>query len=211
MAQDSNSSAYTPWGEPSASTPQTWWSGYLTVSSLLGHIAIMLTVVSALTLLNLALNPGTWWSLAILVLWFALVVIHALGLVSVNLLLDESVSGTVPPRVQAEPHGPQPPDRMETNEPQRETTDPPANSWKSGTSPQSQSWGNAEASEPDGESRSEPAREPDDEEFTPLNLNQDDDAKHERVPWRAATDIAWLRRRRDGSDSGTQANEEASS
>lgn len=198
MAQDSNSSTHVPWGQSSAPATQPWWREYGTVPALLGHIAIMLTTVSALTLLNLVLNPGTWWSLAILVLWFTFVVIHALGIVSINLLLDESDDDTAPPRVHAEPHGPETFEQGPVHGPAQETQASPASDWQAPKSPEDHSWPSAADSETESES------------FKPLDLDEDS-SKNERVPWRAATDIAWLRRRGRDGDDATEANKDASS
>jgi hypothetical protein len=193
MTQDSNRSAYTQWGEPAAPPAQpAWWSSLATVPALLGHIVIMLAVTSALTIVNLLAGPGVWWSLALLVIWLALVIIHAIGVASFHLLFDEEDEDepAPAPRARAEPHGPAVPswlslpkrdrDRQQPQIPFTWALDDDAPAW------------------PDQPAAETPTPPP---------------PRDEKVPWRAATDIAWLRRPRKPrtDDTDPPASREASS
>jgi hypothetical protein len=176
MTQDSNRSAEIPWGQRPAPPPQpAWWQGILTVPGLLAHVVVMLGVTSALTVVNLIAGPRVWWSLAILVIWLALVIIHAIGVGSRTLLFVEDDDAPAPtPRVRGEPIGPAVPSWITL--PKRHA-EPPTNvpdSWELRDDTAGPVWtaspANADAA---------PASKP---------------RAGEKVPWRAATDIAWLRR-----------------
>lgn len=198
MTHDSTHNAFTPWGEPAAPTPAppAPWAAVATLPALLGHIVVMLTVTSLLTIVNLVLTPGVWWSFAILVIWLAVVLIHGIGLVSLNLLLDDDDEEVRPaqPSAPARPAGPPVPSWLTLLTRDEKTPDVPG-SWELVTDDTGSSW-------PD---RPEEAQAP----------RAEGPAVPERVPWGAATDIAWLRRPRstaNGSDDAdAQASKEASS
>lgn len=198
MTQNSNRGTYAPWGEPTAQAPDAWWASLVTIPVLLGHIVTMLSVMAVFSAINLILNPGTWWSLAILVLWLAVVSIHALGVASLRFLLEEDEPERVtPPMVQAEPHGPPKPGGFDMLVHER-TGKPAPGSWELTSNDTAPAWPQAPA-EGDKQAASHGADEP--------------NGSTERVPWRAATDIAWLRRPRQdaGSQDRPERNEEASS
>lgn len=195
MTQDSNRSAQVPWGQRPTPPPQpAWWLGVLTVPGLLAHVVIMLGVTSALTVVNLIAGPGVWWSLAILVIWLALVIIHAIGVGSRTLLfVDDDDAPAPPPRVRGEPVGPAIPSWITL--PKRKAA-PPANvpeSWELRDDATGPAW---TATTANGEAT--PAPKP---------------SENEKVPWRAATDIAWLRRPKPGAsdDAEPPASRKASS
>ena len=179
MTQDSDRSAQMQWGLPPKAAPQPpWWQATLTVPALLAHIVVMLSVCSALAVVNLLATPRVWWSLAFLVIWLALVIIHAIGVGSRSLLFGEDELTSVRPvrRQRAEPLGPAIPSRFTL--PKRNAAPDPTvpASWELPDDAPANDW--AASSAPNGE----PAPKP------PL--------PNEKVPWRAATDIAWLRRPR---------------
>jgi hypothetical protein len=168
----------------------------MTVPALLAHIVIMLAVTSVLTVVNLLAGPRVWWALAVLVLWLALVIIHAIGLATRSLLFVEEDGEPAPPRVRPEPLGPAVPGwlslpRRNVREPEPEPEPRVPESWelKDDTAP---AW---------------PAQPLSD---SPLKKKP---ASDEKVPWRAATDIAWLRRPRATATDGDEppASKEASS
>lgn len=196
MTQDSNPSPQMQWGRQPALPPQpAWWLGVLTVPSLLGHIVVMLGVCSALTVVNLLAGPRLWWSLAILVIWLALVIIHAIGVGSRSLLFaddDAEAPAQSVRRPRAEPIGPAVPTWL--NLPRRNSTPetPVPESWKLPDDTPDPDWDASPAQ------NGEPAPAP--------------EPKPEKVPWRAATDIAWLRRPRPaGSDEEPPPSKTASS
>jgi hypothetical protein len=177
MTQDSNRSAQVPWGQQPSPPPQpAWWHGALTVPGLLAHIVIMLGVTSLLTVVNLLAGPRVWWSLAILVIWLALVIIHAIGVGSRSLLFVEDSDADAGPasRPRAEPIGPAVPGWLSLAKRNGEMEPHVPESW---VLPD-------DTPEPPWTARIPPKRE---EKPTPA-------PESEKVPWRAATDIAWLRR-----------------
>ncbi len=179
MTQDSNRSAPMQWGQQADRPPQpTWWHSVLTVPGLLGHIVVMLGVCSAFTIINLLAGPRVWWSLAILVIWLALVIVHAVGVGSRSLLFGEDDETATPParRPRTEPLGPAVPSWLTL--PKRDATPQPIvpQTWALPDDPPATDW----AASPDAKDEPAPAPRPADE----------------KVPWRAATDIAWLRRPR---------------
>lgn len=201
MTPDSNRNAYTPWGEPTRTSPEAWWARFVTVPILLGHIVTMFSVMALLTTVNLILNPGTWWSLAILVLWITIVIVHVLARYSLGFLLQEEPDVESPrQQVRVEPnggtvHGPaEPPNGQHPSRREdvpiswelKSDDDVPA-TWQTGDS---------------GPRTDDPPTEQE---------TEDSNGSNERVPWRAATDIAWLRRQRTGGQGGSasDANEEA--
>ncbi|HYH13490.1 MAG TPA: 2TM domain-containing protein [Thermomicrobiales bacterium] len=199
MTQDSNRDAYMPWGEPAASAPVTLWGRLVTIPALVGHIVVMLTAMSVLTALNLLLNPGTWWSLAILMLWLTIVIVHVLARFTLSFLLDEGDQGRAsPPRVDVEPHGPAMPGPGVPNgrrAARKEREDVPI-SWElKSDEAASSAWPRTEASSP----------------TTRESETASSNGSSERVPWRAATDIAWLRRNRASGGTASDSNEEAPS
>ncbi len=179
MTQDSNREPYVPWGEPvRTAKPTTRWTALATVPALVKHVVVMFTTMAIVTALNLILNPGTWWSLALLVIWVAVIIIHGLGIVSMGVLLDE-----------AEPRR-APPPKLE-DEPKRATTStwaPRQPDEQRADAPVSQeSRGEVLSSWPETPSRrQQPPQEP----------------AAEQGSWRAVTDIAWLRQSRNGSENG---------
>ena len=198
MTQNSNRGTYAPWGEPTAPAPDAWWSSLVTIPVLLGHIVTMLSVMAVFSAINLIVNPGTWWSLAVLVLWLALVIIHAIGVASLRFLLEEDeAEGVAPPRVHAEPHGPQTPGGFDMLVHER-TGKPVPGSWELTRNDSVPSWPQAPKA---SETQSTEPR---------IDVPN---GSTERVPWRAATDIAWLRRPRHdaGGQEQPERNEEASS
>lgn len=178
MTQDSNRSAQMQWGRQPELPQQAWWQVALTTPGLLAHIVVMLGVCSALTIVNLLAGPRVWWSLAILVIWLALVIVHAIGVGSRSFLFGEDDDAPArPARSQsAEPLGPVVPSWLTL--PKRNTTPETSvpQSWALPDDSPTTGW--AVSSAPNGEPASVP-RPPD-----------------EKIPWRAATDIAWLRRPR---------------
>lgn len=198
MTQDSNSGAYIPWGDPERAAPVAWWRGLVTIPVFLAHVTVMLTAVSGLIVLNFLVNPGTWWSLAFLVLWFAVVVIHALGLVSINLLIEEDSDAEVTlPSVQAEPNGSSSGFPPNGGTPGREPgSRQPPDSWQRETEQQGQAWPEPAA-----------AAEANDGEDTVVDTRPGEpNGQSERIPWRAATDIAWLRRSNGADGNRDQRN-----
>ncbi len=182
MTQDSNRSAQTQWGrQPEPPPAPAWWQAVLTVPSLLAHIVIMLGVCSALTFVNLLAGPRVWWSLAILVIWLALVIVHAIGVGSRSFLLGEDDDAPARPvrNQSAEPIGPKVPGRLTL--PKRDTASDATvpKSWALSEDSPATGW--AASPSPNGEPA--PVPPPTDE----------------KIPWRAATDIAWLRRPRSAA------------
>jgi hypothetical protein len=199
MTQDSNRSAQVPWGQRPAPPPQpAWWLGALTVPGLLAHIVVMLGVSSVLTIINLLTGPRVWWSLAILVIWLALVIIHAIGVGSRTLLFDSEDAERAAPstRVRGEPLGPDVPSWLSL--PKRnvapQVTVP--ESWELRDDTPGSAWTASTAQNGEAKPAPEPLPRPDD-----------------KVPWRAATDIAWLRRPKSSNpdDREPPAKKEASS
>lgn len=179
MTQDSNRSAQVPWGQRPAPPPQpAWWHGLLDVRWLLAHIVIMLGVASVLTVINLLTGPRVWWSLAILVIWLALVIIHAIGVGSRSLLFVEDDDAAAMPSThrRAEPLGPAIPTRLTLPKRNVETAANVPESWELPDDTPAPAWN---------------TRVPPSREEKPATTPAD-----EKVPWRAATDIAWLRRPR---------------
>lgn len=193
MTQDSNRNAFSPWGEPNRLAPASGWAPFVTTPVLLGHIVVMLSVMALLTLVNLMVNPGTWWSLAILVLWLTIVIVHVLARFSLGFLLDEEPdTADRAPRVTAEPHGgavhgPAVPNGRHTTS--RE--DVPI-SWELKSD---------DDAPPTWRTPDEPTTSAAPAQEEPERSN----GTNERVPWRAATDIAWLRRHRSYGEGGTSA------
>lgn len=178
MTHDSNSDAFTPWGERASPTandsglPMAW----MTVPALLRHIVLMLTVSSALTLLNLIATPRVWWSFAILVIWVAVVAIHAIGLFARSLLIEDTADE------------PRPRPRAQVEEPAREAG-PPVPAWLNLPKP----WrGQRQPEAPI--SWALPDDDGGDAWPAPPTTTERHPQAPERVPWREATDIAWLRR-----------------
>jgi hypothetical protein len=163
----------------------------VSIPALLGHIVVMLTTCSVLAIVNLLTTPGTWWSFAVLAVWFALVAIHGIGLVSISVFLDEDdaerpTAPSARPEATNPPAGPPAPNWLTFPRPRSDRAEVPVPaSWRlteDGTPP---SW----PAPPAGPPAPKPAPVP------------------ERLPWRAATDIAWLRRpsREHGSGAGDDA------
>ncbi len=196
MTHDSNRRAQVPWGQRPTPPPQpSWWHGVLTVPGLLAHVVVMLGVTSTLTVINLLTGPRIWWSLAILVIWLALVIIHAIGVGSRSLLFveDDDQVARPPGRPRAEQLGPSIPTWLTL--PKRNGAvepDVPA-SWELPD----------DAPEPAWPLRATPIL---DDQTAPKSAPAD-----EKVPWRAATDIAWLRRPKIADDAEPPASKEASS
>lgn len=185
MTQNSNHNAFAPWGEPNAGAPAGPLMGWMTIPALLRHIVLMLTVSSVLTLLNLVTTPGVWWSFAILAIWFAVIIIHGIGLVSINLLLEDDDEEPAPaPRSRPEPLGPPLPTWMNLPKPWANGAKAPPvpTSWELKT--------DDIASWPDRPMTTSPA--------------EPTVQAPERLAWREATDIAWLRRphRANGASNG---------
>jgi hypothetical protein len=194
MTQDSNRSAQTPWGQRPPPPPEpAWWHGTLTVPGLLAHIVVMLVVSSVLTVTNLLAGPRIWWSLAILVVWLALVIIHAIGVGSRSLLFvdDDDAAARPASRPRGEPLGPAIPTWLTL--PRRNVAPGVSvpESWELRDDTPAPAWTATAA----------PTREP-----NPAPRPAD-----EKVPWRAATDIAWLRRPKPTSSDEPPATKEASS
>ncbi|MDQ4045732.1 MAG: hypothetical protein M3173_09840 [Chloroflexota bacterium] len=206
MTQHSNREPYAPWGEPVQAKTTGWWTPLLNVRMLMRHVVIMFTAMAVITAINLITTPTTWWSLALLVIWVAVVIIHGLGIVSIGVLLDEDEAPrqSSPPRSdgKAEPqHGPPAPGwitrRRDESQPAApvswELKDDPPSGWPEAP-PET---GSIEREEPatDRVVREEPATE--------------------QVSWRAVTDIAWLRQPRGdaarNNGSAPQHDREASS
>lgn len=199
MTQTSNREAFTPWGEPvQPVTGSSWWSPLVTLPALLGHVVVMLTVMAALTALNLAFNPGTWWSLAILVLWLTVVLVHVLARYALGFLLEEDRNDeAAPPRVDVEPHGATVHGPAVPNGRRQGRHDDAPISW--------------ELKSDDVISSAWPKQGPEVAPPPPAETAPESgNGSGERVPWRAATDIAWLRRHRTGGAEASGANEEAS-
>jgi hypothetical protein len=144
----------------------------LTVPALLAHVVVMLVATSALTIVNLLVGPRVWWSLAILVIWLALVIIHGIGVGSRTLLFEEEDDAPAPParRSQSEPIGPPIPGWLTL--PRRNSRPEPVvpATWELRDDASGPSWPERTVAGP-------PAPAP-----------------VEKVSWRAATDVAWLRR-----------------
>jgi hypothetical protein len=193
------------------------WASLVSVRALLGHIVLMLGVMAVLTVVNLLVNPGTWWSLAIQVVWFSLVIIHALALVSMGVILEEDEEESAPaPRIYAEPAIP--PQALTGwsvpatgTEPAQELPSDPGDPgpWRAapiaGPDQSEVRPAKPETAEPAADT--EPAPTPD---FTPLSFDPET-GKSERIPWRAVTDIAWLRRRTNGDTGTSDSDRKASS
>jgi hypothetical protein len=169
------------------------------VPGLLAHFVVMLSVASALTVINLLAGPRIWWSLAILVIWLALVVIHAIGVGSRSLLfVDDDGRPAQPTRVRGEPIGPVVPTWLALPKHNGEPQVSVPESWELRDDAPSPVWTASPAS--NGEAR--PAAKP-----------QPKPGMDDKVPWRAATDIAWLRRPKPATpeDGEPPAKKEASS
>jgi hypothetical protein len=179
MRQDSNREPYVPWGEPvRRADPVTRWTRLATVPALVKHVVVMFTTMALVTTINLIVNPSTWWSLALLVIWVAVVIIHGLGGISIGVLLDEDEPRPAPlPKAEARSKGvttsswaPRQPDEQRADTPARqERQDEILSAW------------------PEAPSHRQPPRE---------------EPAAEHGSWRAVTDIAWLRQSRNGSDNG---------
>lgn len=195
MTQDSNRSAKVPWGQRPAPPPQpAWWQGVLEVRWLLAHIVIMLSVASVFTVINLLTGPRVWWSLAILVIWLALVIIHAIGVGSRSLLFVEDDDAAARPstRRRAEPVGPAIPTWLTLPKRNGETAANVPASWELPDDTPAPAWTPRVTLTTEEKPASPPA--------------------NEKVPWRAATDIAWLRRPKPAaSDAEPPPSKEASS
>ncbi len=166
--------------------------------SLLHHVAIMFGATASLTLLNLIVDPDGLWSRAIMVIWLVVLIAHAVGILIVRLLSDDTTASSRLPRQRGEAQfGPMsswqralaetpstsgPLDNPETTAAQ-EQADP----WKNVATPNGTtdiSWPEPPVADADTERSS----------FTPTKPD-DEGERSERVPWRAATEIAWMRRR----------------
>lgn len=179
MTQHSNREPYAPWGEPVRDNPTGWWTSLLTVPALVRHLVLMFTTMAVITAVNLLTTPGTWWSLALLVFWVAVLIIHGLGLLAIGVLLDDDDGAARPaarpqPEVQPAPQGPALPGWLRARG--REASEAPM------------SWELRDDDAP-GASRSwpdPPAEGPGERAETSA----------EQGSWRAVTDIAWLRQPR---------------
>lgn len=221
MIQDSNDTATSRLLRDSQGllSPGAPWVVALTSRrSLIAHIEIMLGASATMSMLNLVLNPGSLWSRAIIVVWLVGLVAHAVGIVVVRLLNEDSeASGGIARRAQAEPHAGPPsswalvtdetpsdlqPNPENTPEPERE--DP----WQHVQTPPEESetsWPQAATASPDS---SEAHDEGEDRE---IREPAEETSERERVPWRAATEIAWLRGRGfQGSGSDAHGQDSAS-
>ncbi len=200
MNQDSNTNAYTPWGEPGARQhPASSLMTFLTTPALVSHIVVMLCVCSGLMLVNLIAAPRVWWSIAVLAIWLAVVIIHGIGLASRSLLAEDEdapapASSAVPP-----------------GQPSTAPTGPPMPAWLSmpswdrSSSPSiPQSW---ELNE-DAVDTSATTRTSWPEQATGSQRAAPEHPPPQRVSWRAATDIAWLRRPSRKSAETTARNED---
>lgn len=197
MTQHSNEpmTARSRTGEREASLLASPWVGLLSsFQALLKHIGIMLGVTATLALLNLLVDPADFWSRAILVIWLVIVVAHGIGMVIVRLLADETVGSRELPRVEAEPHyAPTSPWAHANLQQQDAAPQPPerADPWKDVAAPPDEpdvSWPQPATATP------EPDRPPSE---LRTSEHADESGWNEKVPWRAATEIAWLRKRRD--------------
>ncbi len=173
--------------------------------SLLAHIGIMLGVTACLTILNLVVDPADVWSRAILVIWLVLVIAHGIGIVIVRLLSDEPITNRDLPRVQAEPHGAPTSSWAQAMAENPTTSGPQSEGDETRSRYRDASWNNAADANgaPDLAWPEPPAPDSDAEQSSSDSVTrQDEDAadRNEKVPWRAATEIAWMRRRQDAEE-----------
>lgn len=207
MTQNPESGAFVPWGTPSSAAPDPWWNPFMTPTALLAHITVMLVVTSVLALINLMLNPAVWWSLAILVVWLVFIVIHAVGLLAARLLAEEDASSAWSASQDAsERQDPARPGWQDVNDPRHHeeaqdtvTSEVTTETWTAA--------GRSRRSWPQSTSGSQADG---DEDSANSGAGATDTGESERVPWRAATDIAWLRRRHDGEGDGKGSGEASS-
>lgn len=164
--------------------------------SLLSHAGVLLAITASLTMINLVVNPGALWSRAILVIWLVVIVAHAIGIVILRLLNDDAGVASQLPRIQAEPSSPwtQPNGQQGTGmaAPDEGTeragrVDP----WKDAAAPV----GESEISWPSSSTATTELEQAPAGIGTRRNGASDD--ANQKVPWRAATEIAWLRKPRD--------------
>lgn len=182
-----------------------WLALLSSVQSLLAHTGLMLAITAGLMLINLLVTPGTLWSSAIVVIWLVVLVAHAVGLVISRLLSYEASTSDPSPRVHAEPHaGPLAPwmnvnGHRETetvaaahtpSRPDGNDSDP----WKNVAAPADET----ETSWPQAPTATAEPDLPDTDGLSKSNGHNADAS--DKVPWRAATEIAWLRRPRAAED-----------
>ncbi|MGI8977350.1 MAG: hypothetical protein ACR2GS_11595 [Thermomicrobiales bacterium] len=184
--------------------------------SLLNHVAIMFGVTAGLTLLNLVADPDGLWSRAILVIWLVLLIAHAVGILIVRLLSDDTTTSSKLPRLRGERYdGPmsswqramvENPSTTSgaQDDPEATAAQERADPWKHVVTPN----GVADISWP------EPPvvdSEVDRASFKPTTKPDDDGERSERVPWRAATEIAWMRRRRGAEGESASGRQDSAS
>jgi len=199
MTQHSNDTilANLQTGASGFSTQASRWVVPLSsTKSLLSHAGVLLAITASLTMLNLVVNPEALWSRAILVIWLVVIVAHAIGIVILRLLNDDAGVASQLPRIQAEPSSPwtqpngQPSAGMTARDDDTENTgrvDP----WKDVAAPV----GESEVSWPSSSTATTELEQAPAEIGTRRNGASDD--ANQKVPWRAATEIAWLRKPRD--------------
>lgn len=190
-----------------------WWDAYLNSAALLAHVSIMFTVMAIATFANLIFDPETRWSLAILVIWLVLIAVHALGILANRLLTGDDAEEAMVKSWQLDPEDVAA--RSSSWGHSMSPADPVDPATTSAPSAANDAWGTVgqvEQSWP--QQKDDPESEQEDRvEATGVSANipKRDERGRQRIPWRAATDIAWLRHREDGATETEKHQSELSS
>lgn len=201
---ETGSDAFSTWESPTPHSSQTWWKRYTTAEALLAHASLMLVTVAGLMIINLIATPRTWWSLAILVMWVTLVALHALATAAARFLHDDTSRDSASDRQKAarrsewadaaaDQSSPTRTGRINARPRGRKKSDVATASWDL-TDQSERSW-----PESGGESENSTSEQDDLVEETGWAHAPADTDDARKIPWRAATDVAWLRHRENGT------------
>lgn len=186
-----------PWELP-------WIRSLASFHSLLTHIAIMFGATAGFALLNLVVDPDGVWSRAILVVWLVVFIAHAVGIVILRLLSDDATHSGRFPRVTSDPvQGPVSPWGAAMTGTQ--STSAGGSDGDLVQSQQTDSWGNVTTANGSADlSWPEPLTVEPSSDASPPDGSEDARGRvvenNDRVPWRAATEIAWMRKRGGAED-----------